>query len=238
MSFPLMANTNAANMAEQSGANTDARESQARVDKLDDEAQNLLNEYAQVLSRTENMRIYNTQLERYIESQKQEMVSIKAQIEQLAETNHGITPLMLKMLSTLETFVTMDSPFLQKERSERITGLKEMMNRADVSTSEKYRRILEAYQIENEYGRTIEVYRDTFTANGRDMTVDFLRVGRVSLMYQTLDAKEQAYWDAAQMKWIELPGSFSRSIRDGIRIARQQAAPDLIKVPVLGPQRL
>lgn len=230
--------TTDAPMNEQSGANQDARESQARVDQLDDEARRLLDEYASVVSRTENMRVYNQQLARYITSQEEEMVSIRRQIEEVTETNHGIVPLMLRMLDSLEQFVAMDVPFLEDERRERLVELRAMMDRADVSTSEKYRRILEAYQIENEYGRTIEVYRGALVDNGTEMTVDYLRIGRVALMYQALDGRSQAFWNETSQSWERLPSSYTRPIRDGIRIARQQAAPDLIKIPVQGPERL
>jgi hypothetical protein len=225
-------------MAEQSGANKDARDSQAKVDKLDDETKRLLEEYANVLSRTENMRIYNQQLEKYIVSQDEEMISIRNQIEQVSETNTGIVPLMLRMLESLDQFVKIDMPFLAQERADRLRDLKEMMNRADVSTSEKFRRILEGYQIENEYGRTIEVYRGSLTKDGTEMTVDYLRIGRVSLMYQSLDGRSQAFWNDSTKTWEELSSGYSRPIRDGIRIARQQAAPDMIRIPVQGPERL
>lgn len=225
-------------MNEQSKANQDARESQKRVDELDDETKRMLDEYASVLSRTENMRIYNQQLERYIVSQQEEMVSIRRQIEELTETNHGIVPLMLRMLASLEQFVAIDIPFLANERNDRVADLKAMMDRADVSTSEKYRRILEAYQIENEYGRTIEVYRGALKNGDQEMTVDYLRIGRIALMYQSLDGNKQAFWNDQTKSWEELPSSYSRAVRDGIRIARQQAAPDLIKIPVPGPVRL
>jgi TolA-binding protein len=233
-----LASTTSQVMNEQSAANKEARDSQGRVDNLDDETRRLLDEYASVLSRTENMRVYNQQLQRYINSQEEEKVSIRRQIEQVTETNHGIVPLMIRMLDSLEQFVALDVPFLNDERKDRLTDLRSMMDRADVSTSEKYRRILEAFQIENEYGRTIEVYRGPITVGGNEMTVDFLRIGRVALMYQTLDGRSQAYWNDTKKAWEPLSSSYSRPIRDGIRIARQQAAPDLIKIPVLGPERI
>jgi len=49
-----------------------------------------------------------------------------------------------------------------------------MMPRADVTVSEKYRRIVEAYQLEMEYGRTI----GGLPRRAYGKTVDFLaRVG-------------------------------------------------------------
>lgn len=223
---------------EQSGANKDARDSQKKVDNVSDETQRLLENYTSTLTKIENMKIYNAQLEKYIKSQQEEEKSIHAQIAQVAETNQGITPLMLKMLESLQQFVGLDTPFLATERNKRITELSGLIDRADITTSEKYRRILEAYQVENEYGRTIEVYRDILAKDGKEMTVDYLRIGRVSFLYQTLDGKEQAFWNNQTKQWVELPSSYAKEIANGIKIARQQSAPDLIKIPVLGPTRL
>jgi hypothetical protein len=111
------------------------------------------------------------------------------------------------------------------------------MHRADVTESEKYRNIMEAYQIENEYGRTIEAYRSTLAQDDKEVTVDFLRVGRIALIYQTLDESEAGVWNQQTRSWEPLDRSFRSAIRDGLRIARKQSAPDLIRLPLLAPKR-
>ena len=110
------------------------------------------------------------------------------------------------------------------------------MSRADVSNAEKYRAIMEAYQIENEYGRSIEAYRSTIESDGETKTVDFLRFGRIALVYQTLDGSESRVWDQQQRAWVPLDDSYRTSIRDGLRIARRQSAPDLIRLPLPAAQ--
>ncbi|MCI0507478.1 MAG: DUF3450 domain-containing protein, partial [Gammaproteobacteria bacterium] len=107
----------------------------------------------------------------------------------------------------------------------------------DVATSEKYRRIMEAYQVEMEYGRTIEAYRDTLESNGEKRTVDFLRMGRVALFYQSLDEKETGMWDKSEHKWITLASDYRLAVSKGLGIARKQAAPDLLIVPVTVPEQ-
>ena len=92
-------------------------------------------------------------------------------------------------------------PFLLEERTNRVDGLQKLMTQADVSISEKYRRIIEAYQIELEYGRTLEAYEGLIGEGTDARTVDFVRLGRVSLMYQTLDGTETGYWNAEEKKW-------------------------------------
>jgi hypothetical protein len=109
-----------------------------------------------------------------------------------------------------------------------------MMDRPDVTDSEKYRRILEAYEIENEYGRTVEAYRGPL-ADGR--IVDFLRIGRIALLYQSADGEESAAWDASQTAFVALDSSYRSSIKEGLRIARKQARPDLIRVPLPAASR-
>jgi hypothetical protein len=155
------------------------------------------------------------------------MATLRAESIELDRTNVEILPFMQRMLTSLEQFVELDVPFLKGERRARIAKLKEMMPRADVTVSEKFRRIVEAYQIEMEYGRTIEAYR----APLKDREVDFLRVGRIGLMYQTPDGEETGYWDVTKKDWVK-DNDYADGVEEGLKVARKQTSPDLLVVPV------
>lgn len=215
-----------------------AKASQQRVSATADKTKTIVDEYRATLRKIENTKVYNEQLRKLIGDQKTEMVSIKTQTEEIKNTNKEIVPLMMRMIANIEKFVDLDVPFLPEERSRRLTQIKDTMDKAKVSTSEKFRRVIEAYQIENEYGRTIEAYRGLQTVDGKELTVDFLRVGRISLVYQTLDGKKAGYWDQTERKWKELSSSYRKSIQQGIKMARKQAAPNLITMPVPAPQEV
>ena len=213
-----------------SGAKT-----QKRINNLDDQTRQMLAEYRSVTHQTETLEIYNQQLQRLLDSQLEEMRSIEQQIVEIEVTQREIVPLMLRMLESLENFIALDVPFLPNERQQRIKLLQQTLNRADVSVSEKFRRLIEAYQIENDYGRTIEAYRGDIANNGATRKVDFLRLGRVALYYQTLDGNEMGVWDKATKQWQPLSKDFRSSINKGLRIARKQAAPDLLVLPIDKP---
>jgi hypothetical protein len=107
------------------------------------------------------------------------------------------------------------------------------MGRADVKTSEKFRQLMEAYQTENEYGRTIEAYRGPLEIDGRESTVDFLRFGRIALVYISLDEQNAGVWNQQTRSWEPVDPSLRSSIRTGLKIARRQSAPDMITLPIL-----
>jgi len=211
-------------------------QSQMRIDKIDDQTDDMAIEYRSTLDQIESLRVYNSQLEKLLDAQLAELASLDEQIASVTVIGREVTPLMLRMVDTLDSFVDKDVPLLLSERRERVAHLRELMGRADVADSEKYRRIMEAYQIENEYGRTIEVYQDTLDMGGEERTLDILRIGRISLLYQSLDGAEVGAWDRRAGQWVELPSEYRDSIRRGIRIARKQMAPDMIRVPVTAPE--
>ena len=215
-----------------------AKASQDRVTKTAEKTKTIIDEYRATLRSIENTKVYNEQLRKLIQSQKDEMVSMRAQIADIKNTNKEIFPLMLRMITNLEEFIKLDVPFLPDERNRRLTQIKETMDKAKVSTSEKFRRVIEAYQIENEYGRTIEAYRGLQTVDGKELTVDFLRVGRISLVYQTLDGKQQGMWNQKDRKWEELSSGYRKSIQQGLKMARKQAAPNLMTLPVPAPEEV
>lgn len=216
---------------EQVGTEQAAQSAQAEVDKLDDQTRSAVAEYRAVIQETESLKRYNEQLALQLNSQQAEMTAMGKQLEEIENTSREIVPLLQKMLATLDEFVKLDVPFLPDERAKRVNGLKDMMARADVSIAEKYRRIVEAYQVEMEYGRTIEAYQGKI----EDRTVEFLRVGRVALMYQTLDGKETGYWDAAAKAWVE-DDDYRDAMRRGLKVAKKEGAPNLMIAPVPAPK--
>ena len=135
------------------------------IDQLDDETSRLEGQYRVTIDQLENLRKYNAQLRELIQAQETEMISVKEQIERITGIERDIVPLMFDMLVTLEEFVELDVPFLIRERRDRVRVLTDLMGRASATNAEKYRRILEAYQIENDYGRTIEAYEGNIMVN-------------------------------------------------------------------------
>lgn len=203
-------------------------DSQKRVDKMADDRENMAEEYRDTLRQSDSLKLYNQQLQAQLKDQLAEMDTIRGEERTIDTANVEILPLMQDMLATLKQFVELDEPFLLDERRARVAKLEDMMPRADVTVSEKFRRIVEAYQIEIDYGRTLEVYSGKLD----DKDVDFLRIGRVALLYQTPDGSLTGYWDASQHKWVVDNGE-ADDVRQGLKIARKQTAPDLVVAPVL-----
>jgi hypothetical protein len=218
--------------------NEQSRASQERIDALSDDIDAMASRYRAALQDAHALEVYNRQLEGLVASQREERESLERQMANVTVVARQVMPLMQRMIDTLEAFVEVDLPFLSDERNARIGNLREMMERADVTIAEKYRRVLEAYQIESEYGRTIEAYRGSLAGEGEVRTVDFLRVGRNALLYQTLDGRESGVWDAEAKGWKRLDDGYRASIREGLRMARKQVAPDLLVVPLPAPERL
>ena len=217
---------------EQVATDAAAQQSQEQIDNLDDETRQLLNEYRAVLRQTQSLEAYNDQLDALVKSQQQELDSIDEQLANIETTQRDILPMMIKMIDVLEQFVALDVPFLPEERSQRIAQLKELMDRSDINLSEKYRRILEAYQVETEYGRTIEAYQGEIETDGEVRNVDFLRIGRVNLYYLSLDERDAGVWNHDEQRWQALDSSHNKTIAEGLKVARKQLPPNLLVLPV------
>jgi hypothetical protein len=222
----------------QVGVDREARASQRRVVGFDDETQKMLAEYRRALSDAQSYENYADQLETQVRSQREELAEMDRQLEEIETTSREVLPLMQSMLATLDQFVTLDVPFLLEERTNRIALLEQMMGRADVALSEKYRRIVEAYQVEMDYGRTIEAYEGELPGEGGEArTVQFLRVGRVTLLYQTLDGAETGYWNTDQKRWV-IDETYAHAFKEGIAVAKKIRAPEMLIVPVPAPEEV
>ena len=212
-----------------------AQATQQKVDDVDASTRQAQREYRAVTKQVDGLQVYIEQLDKQLSAQQTELYQIDESIRQVTIIERQITPLMLRMIDSMEQFVKADVPFLEKERSDRVVKLKNMMGRSDVTVAEKYRKVMESYQTELDYGRTIESYRGELEINGQVRDVDFLRTGRIALTYKTLDGKELGVWNNQAREWQELDPTFKSDVIKGIRIAREQTAPDLIKIPLPAP---
>ena len=196
--------------------------------------------YARILADADGLTAYNEQLSRQLESQDAQVALIEQQILDMDATNEQIGPMVQKLYDALKSFVASDLPFIDPtgagpdSRSERIAKISDLMEDEEISNGERYRRLMEAYQIELDYGRNMVTYAAKLE-DGRD--ADFVRVGRVSLMYRTLDGEEAGYWDKNQNKWV-VDNDYKKVIGDAILIARKELAPDLVTLPVPAPEEV
>ncbi len=212
-----------------------AASSQQKIDKIAEQVQEKLMQFRAVEKETAGLDIYNGQVQKQIDSQIKEMAQLNKDIDQVSVIERQITPLMLRMIDGLESFVQLDVPFLPEERKTRITSLKEMMDKADIAVSEKFRRVMEAYQVEVDYGRSIEAYSGLINLDGQERDVDFLRMGRVALMYLSRDGSLIGRWDTETNSFQPLSPDYRMHITKGLRMAKKQLAPDLLTMPIPAP---
>jgi hypothetical protein len=189
------------------------------------------------MKQVDGLKVYNARLQRQITNQERRIADIDESISEVTVIQRQMMPLVIRMIDGLEQFIQLDVPFELDERMARLEFLRDNVDRSDITVAEKFRQVLEAYNIELQYGRGVETYSDTIEINGVVRDVDFLRVGRVSLVYQTTDGEESGVWNASTQSWDPLPsGDYATAIRKGVRIAKKQATIELLNMPVAAPE--
>jgi hypothetical protein len=215
-----------------------AKISQIKVDRIADQTDGLLQEFKQVNKQIESLRVYNSQLERQIISQKKMMVELEESIENATVIERGISPLMANMLNALEDFVNLDMPFKKERRQQAVADLYVNLDSAKFSAAEKFRQVLEVYDIESDYSLSMESYTDQIDVEGDGSLVEvqMLRIGRVALVYQSKDKSKVGVWDKATNSWQALDSSYRRPVDQAIRIAVKLAPQDVIEIPITAPE--
>ena len=213
------------------------QKSQKRIDALSEETSSILQKFKRVNKDIEGLKVYNAQYERQLESQRKKITELEKSIAQVTVLDRQIAPLIMDMISGLEQFVELDVPFRLAARQARVENLRANQDSSDFTVAEKFRQVLDAYSIEAEYGRKIEVYTDTVEIDGQDLQVNMLAVGRVALVYQTKDAKKTGAWDKTAREWVPISdGEYRAAILNGIKIAKKQASTNVMHLPISAPE--
>ncbi len=208
-----------------------AQQSQERVNNIVEGTRSLEDQYRAINKETDGLKVYNRLMTAQTSGQDAVLEDISLSMDQVDVINRQIFPLMERMIDGLEQSVSLDVPFLMEERADRLDNLRAIMERSDVSVAEKFRKVMEAYQIENDYGTSSEFYTQSLTLDGATRSYNILRIGRIGLYFQSDDSKITGRWDNDAREWV-MDNSARSDVRTGLRMAKQLIAPELIVIPV------
>ena len=213
-----------------------AQESQERINQVVEGTRSLTDQYRAINKEIDGLKVYNRLMTAQTNGQQATLDDIDISMEQVDVINRQIFPLMERMIDAIEQSVALDIPFLLEERTDRVQGLKDILERSDVSVAEKFRKVMEAYQIENDYGSSNDYYTQSLEIGGTTREYNMLRIGRIGLYFQSDDTSVTGWWNAEAGAFEELGNAHRNEVRKGIRVARQLIAPELILLPVPVPE--
>ncbi|QFI56326.1 DUF3450 domain-containing protein [Aeromonas simiae] len=175
---------------------------------------------------------YNHYMQTMVTDQERELSTLQRQLSAVEETRQGLVPLLLQMQDDLEVWVTNDLPLRKEEREARLAHLKQTLARSDVSESEKFRVLLQAYQIEAEYGNRLDVWQQRLTLEGQERLVDVVALGRIALLAMTTDGHQAWRWSTQAKAWLPLDVQWFGAIRQAIELANEKQTPTLLRLPM------
>jgi len=209
-----------------------AQASQERINTVVEGTRSLADQYRSVNKEIDGLKVYNRLMTAQTNGQQATLDDISLSMDQVDVINRQIFPLMERMIDGIEQSIALDIPFLMGERRDRVDKLKDIMQRSDVSVAEKFRKVMEAYQIENDYGSSSETYRQSLEIEGTVRDYNMLRIGRIGLYFQSDDSRITGTWDADAGSYVILGNEHRNEIKKGIRMAKDLIAPELLLLPV------
>jgi len=211
---------------------TASKKSQAKINHIYEQTQELIAEYRNVVDQADVLKGYNDHVQRLVDDQLKNIQSLQDQIDGIDKVKQGVVPLMYKMIDTLAKFVELDVPIKIEDRKARIQRLRDVMSNSNVTTSERFRLVLEAYQIEAGYGSTFEAYQGELNLGSRTITADFVNLGRIAFLAESLDLQHAWVWNNQTRSWDALGDEYLKPVTDAVRMARKQLPVDLAKLPI------
>ncbi|HQQ73687.1 MAG TPA: DUF3450 domain-containing protein [Pseudomonadales bacterium] len=220
------------NIKAMQATNAEAGAAQKNIANLQSETQAMVDEYKRLTQTVDYQDQYTQEITDRLAVQNKDLASLREQLASRQITQQRIVPLMRSMGDALEQFVALDLPFHQEERLARVIKVKQQLSSSSIALQDKYRVLLEAFQQELEFGRGIEAWRGELKLGEEKLTVEYLRLGRTAFYFQSMDGERSGYWDRTDKQWVEVPREYGEDIKHGLRIARNQQAPQLLALPM------
>ena len=200
------------------------KKTQKAEDKWAEERSRLKAKYEKRESKNDLLIGKNRELKRAVAARRASVDALEREIAQIARISEEFLPFLEQTYDRLEGLVKEDVPFLSDERRKRLETLRRTLDDHRVSIGEKFRKVMEALSVEAEYGNTVEVYQEEIIINDKKIQVNVFRLGRISLFFQSLDAKTIGYFDASVLAWKKFPPQYNRQINAAIEMGAKKEA--------------
>jgi hypothetical protein len=200
----------------------------------------LAEEFAAANHTLELITVNNSQLRTRISQQEQLLSEFDETIEYAAmlsdEDESPILGIIEQMISTLEEFIETDLPFHLDSRRGQVELARQLVDEPEAPIRQKFQRLMSLYLAETNYGSTLEAYEDELEINGVETEVDVVRIGRITLAFQSKDRLYTGVWDKNARNWEILdPGNYRTAIQRAIRVASGELASEMIFLPIAAP---
>lgn len=208
-----------------------AEQVQQQINQLDDERSDMVGEFRTLLQRKTAAELYARQQAAAVESQEREIASLTDQLSRVDEITSQTVPMLETLIDDLDAFIDADLPFRLEERKDRISRLREYLIDPNISVTERYRQIMDAYTSEMEVGRKTDTWKETITVDDKEVTVDMVLFGRVALVYMDPTGRYAKRYDRETSSWVDLEGRYKPEIEKAIRIIQGKRTQDVMYVP-------
>jgi len=214
--------------------------------------------YSNILEAISAQKISLAQQKLFVAQQDAEIKSLNEQIDGVEEWKASIDPMVGKMTTSIANKIKSDYPFDLNRRLPRLQSLEKTIKDPAATVGEKYRKALNIYKLEVNYGQSMEAQKgdhpinptirvgdDRFEKdedgkvkldkNGLPVEVfdgSYLRYGRLAYVYLQADGSQALRYDLNAREWVELPKSSIADIRRGVKIASGEAAPNVVRAPL------
>ncbi len=208
-----------------------AEQVQQQINQVDDERSDMVGEFRTLIQRKTAAELYARQQAAAVESQEREIASLTDQLSRVDEITSQTVPMLETLIDDLDAFIDADLPFRLEARKERIQRLRDYLVDPNVSVTERYRQIMDAYTSEMEVGRKTDTWKETITVDDKEVTVDMVLFGRVALVYMDPTGKYAKRYDRETSSWVDLEGKYKAEIDKAIRIIQGKRTQDVMYVP-------
>lgn len=209
-----------------------AKKTRKREEAWDKEKSRLEATLAQLQTRRDRLRLKADALIWANNKRAQEVSVLTRNIAAAKELTEKLTPVVNSEFKSIDKVVENGLPFLSQERQERLGKLKEWMGAPSSMQPAKLERLLEFLTIEAEYGHTCEVYQQTIALDGKETTVDILKIGRMALFYLTLDQENCGTYDPMANTFTPLSGHMVSKVKKATALARREQSAELVSLPI------
>jgi hypothetical protein len=167
-----------------------------------------------------------------VDALEAKVVEFERRLVESARLTESLEDTLSVLVERLDLAVARDLPFLPAERKARLAALHLELGDPDSPAAEKLRRVLEAYQVEADFGGTVELVTGAVDVGGEEVRADILRLGRLALFWSTPDRSRVGAWAPAEKAWVELPRGDHRSVLQAMDMAARTRPIEVIGLPL------